>query len=150
MTDQPDRQALLVMDFQAGVVERFGDDHRLLGRVRSAIDAAHAAGLLVVYVRVAFRPGFPEVSPANRSFSAIAAIGTKFDESAPGTQIHSMLASQSEDVIVTKRRVGAFSGSDLEVLLRSRRVGTLALSGIATSGVVLSTLSLDPPIEPLI
>jgi nicotinamidase-related amidase len=36
--------------------------------------------------------------------------------------------------------VSAFSGSDLEVLLRSLGVGTLVLTGIATSGVVLSTL----------
>jgi nicotinamidase-related amidase len=41
---------------------------------------------------------------------------------------------------VVKKRVSAFSGSDLEVLLRSLGVGNLVLSGIATSGVVLSTL----------
>ena len=41
---------------------------------------------------------------------------------------------------MTKRRVGAFSGSDLEVVLRSQGVNSLVLTGIATSGVVLSTL----------
>jgi nicotinamidase-related amidase len=41
---------------------------------------------------------------------------------------------------VTKRRVSAFTGSDLEVLLRARGTGHLVLAGIATSGVVLSTL----------
>jgi nicotinamidase-related amidase len=43
-------------------------------------------------------------------------------------------------VEVTKRRVSAFTGSDLEVVLRSREITTLVLTGIATSGVVLSTL----------
>ena len=42
--------------------------------------------------------------------------------------------------MVTKRRVSAFAGSDLDVLLRGLGAGTLVLSGIATSGVVLSTL----------
>jgi nicotinamidase-related amidase len=42
--------------------------------------------------------------------------------------------------VVTKRRVSAFTGSDLEVVLRSLGAGTLVLTGIATSGVVLSTL----------
>jgi nicotinamidase-related amidase len=42
--------------------------------------------------------------------------------------------------VVTKRRVSAFSGSDLEVVLRSQNISHLVLSGIATSGVVLSTL----------
>ena len=39
-----------------------------------------------------------------------------------------------------KRRVSAFSGSDLDVLLRAKQADTLVLAGIATSGVVLSTL----------
>jgi len=42
--------------------------------------------------------------------------------------------------VVTKRRVSAFTGSDLDVLLRARRIDHLVLAGIATSGVVLSTL----------
>jgi len=41
---------------------------------------------------------------------------------------------------VVKKRVSAFSGSDLEVLLRSLDITHLVLTGIATSGVVLSTL----------
>ena len=36
--------------------------------------------------------------------------------------------------------MSAFSGSDLDVVLRSLGVDSLVLSGIATSGVVLSTL----------
>jgi nicotinamidase-related amidase len=39
-----------------------------------------------------------------------------------------------------KRRVNAFYGTDLELVLRAQRVRTLVLCGIATSGVVLSTL----------
>ncbi len=54
--------------------------------------------------------------------------------------IHPAVAPQAADVVVTKRRVSAFSGSDLEMLLRSADVDHLVLTGIATSGVVLSTL----------
>jgi nicotinamidase-related amidase len=56
------------------------------------------------------------------------------------TQIHPAVAPQPDDTVVTKRRVSAFSGSDLDVVLRSLDVQSLALTGIATSGVVLSTL----------
>jgi nicotinamidase-related amidase len=42
--------------------------------------------------------------------------------------------------VVVKKRVSAFTGSDLEVLLRSAGVDHLVLAGIATSGVVLSTV----------
>jgi len=47
---------------------------------------------------------------------------------------------QATEVIVTKRRVGAFSTTDLESVLRARQVTCLVLLGIATSGVVLSTV----------
>ena len=46
----------------------------------------------------------------------------------------------SGEMVVTKRRVSAFAGSDLEVILRGHRIEHLVLTGIATSGVVLSTL----------
>ena len=41
---------------------------------------------------------------------------------------------------VAKKRISAFAGSDLEVLLRANDIRHLVLCGIATSGVVLSTL----------
>ncbi len=43
-------------------------------------------------------------------------------------------------MIVTKRRISAFTGSDLEVILRAQNIRHLVLTGISTSGVVLSTL----------
>lgn len=50
------------------------------------------------------------------------------------------LAPQPQDILVVKRRVSAFSGSDLEVILRSFGIEHMVLTGIATSGVVLSTV----------
>jgi nicotinamidase-related amidase len=128
--------ALLVMDFQEGIVERFGDDSSLLDRAGSAIAAARAAELPVIYVKVDFRPGFPEVSPRNRTFSQAASAGFLGDKA----RVHPDVAPEPDDVVVTKRRVSAFTGSDLEVVLRAKQVGRLVLTGIATSGVVLSTL----------
>jgi len=50
------------------------------------------------------------------------------------------VAPQPTEVIVTKRRVGAFATTDLESVLRAHEVTCLVLLGIATSGVVLSTV----------
>ncbi len=41
-------------------------------------------------------------------------------EGAPGTETHPEAASRPGDVVVTKRRASAFSGSDLDVVLRAR------------------------------
>ena len=56
------------------------------------------------------------------------------------TRVHPDIAPQPGDIMVTKRRISAFTGSDLEVILRAKRIEHLILTGISTSGVVLSTL----------
>ncbi|MDA8197978.1 MAG: cysteine hydrolase [Thermaerobacter sp.] len=131
--------ALLVMDVQIGIVARFASDPGRLEPLRAAVDAARAAEIPVIFVRVAFRPGFPEVSPANRSFAAIAQ-GTSWAADPEMAAIHPAVDPRPDDLVVTKLRVSAFTGSDLEVLLRSRGLTHLVLAGIATSGVVLSTV----------
>jgi len=132
--------ALLVMDVQNGVVARFGDQaEELLVALTKAVIAARAAGVPVIFVRVAFRDGTPEVSPRNPTFSTLAGAGA-LNENDPGTEVHSAVAPLPGDIVVTKRRVSAFSVSDLDVVLRSLGVDSLVLSGIATSGVVPSTL----------
>jgi nicotinamidase-related amidase len=129
--------ALLVMDFQRQIVERFGDS-AVVERAAAAADAARANGVPVIWVRVAFRPGHPEVSPRNRSFAALREAGRLVDDE--GAAIDPRLAPRPGDVVVTKRRVSAFAGSDLDVVLRAGGIHALALCGIATSGVVLSTV----------
>ncbi|HEX3795929.1 MAG TPA: isochorismatase family cysteine hydrolase [Acidimicrobiales bacterium] len=134
--------ALLLMDVQNGIVDRVPDQSGpLLDTLARARAAARAAALPVIHVRVAFRPGTPEISPRNLTFSALAGSGTTaMGVDDPSTQIHPAVAPQAGDVVVIKKRVSAFTGSDLEVVLRSLDVDGLVLSGIATSGVVLSTL----------
>jgi len=134
------RDALLIMDVQQGLVQRLGDAQGLIGRLAAAIAAARVASIPIIYVVVQFRKGYPEISPRNRSFAAIRNAGTAMEEASPATAIHPAVAPQEGDIVVTKRRVSAFSGSDLDVVLRALGVDGLALAGIATSGVVLSTL----------
>jgi len=128
------------MDVQNGIVERFAENASpLLATLARATTAARATGVPVIYVRLAFRPRSPEVSARNRAFAAAVGLGgLGVDDRA--TQIHPAVAAQAEDIVVIKKRVSAFAGSDLEVVLRSLEVDSLVLTGISTSGVVLSTL----------
>ncbi|POX47934.1 cysteine hydrolase family protein [Streptomyces sp. Ru72] len=131
--------ALLVMDVQRSIVDRFDDDSGYLTRLRGAVDAARAAGIRVIYVVVGFRAGHPEISVRNKTFGAAARSGG-FAEGDPGSEVHPDVAPHPDDIVVTKRRVSAFAGSDLDMVLRAGEIDTLVLTGIATSGVVLSTL----------
>jgi len=45
-----------------------------------------------------------------------------------------------KDALLPKHRVSAFAGTDLDMILRANAIETLVLTGIATSGVVLSTV----------
>jgi nicotinamidase-related amidase len=131
-----ERAALLVMDVQEEVVARFDGD-ALLERLARAVAAARAHGIPVIYVKVAFRAGYPEVSSRNRSFSALSQSGGFIEKS---TRVHPAVAPREGEVEVIKKRVSAFAGSDLELVLRAQGIKTLVLTGIATSGVVLSTV----------
>jgi nicotinamidase-related amidase len=144
MTDKlslhPKTSALLVMDFQTAVVEMVPSDKDvLLSRTARLVEAARKAGMRVIYVVVAFRAGYPEVSPRNQSFAPIRESG-RFIEGSAGTEVHPTVSPRPGDVVVTKHRVSAFAGTDLDVVLRANGIETLVLAGIATSGVVLSTL----------
>lgn len=136
---QANNQALVVMDVQNGIVQRFSEKPDITAPFQCAINAARRMGIPVIFVRVAFREGYPEVSTRNKAFLAAKGLGgmTVADYA---TQIHDSVAPRPDEPVVTKLRVSAFTGSDLEVILRSHSINTLVLTGISTSGVVLSTL----------
>lgn len=132
--------ALLVMDVQVEIVTRYTQTDDILTPIRTAIDAARAASIPVIYVGVAFRSGYPEMSPRNKTFYSIKQRLSSSSTTMTTIEIPPAIAPLPTDIVVTKRRVSAFSGSDLEVVLRAQDISHLVLCGIATSGVVLSTL----------
>jgi nicotinamidase-related amidase len=141
----PKTSALLVMDFQTAIVDGSAvhgfpaDRESLLVRAAKVIDWARRDGIRILYVVVGFRPGYPEVSPRNKSFGIVRSSG-RFVERSAGSEVHPAVAPKSGDVVVTKHRVSAFAGTDLDMILRANGIDTILLAGIATSGVVLSTV----------
>ncbi len=135
MSDYSKSTALLIMDVQPGIIERIPDPETYLNDVRRTVAAAHNHDLPVIFAIVGFRPNFPEVSTRNQSFANLK------NADGPGlTDPRPALELSGTDIIVTKRRVSAFAGSDLDIILRAQGITHLVLAGIATSGVVLSTL----------
>lgn len=131
--------ALLIMDIQTRIVGMISDPTQLIKNIKSAIDFAHKEEIPVIYIAVQFRPGFPEVSQNNKSFSAVKQNHAAFGDP-KAMEIYSEVKPAKQDIVVVKKRVSAFTGSDLEVILRSLGVRHIVLTGIATSGVVLSTV----------
>ena len=139
----PAHTAVLSMDCQTGIVSIYAKDDKdaFLARVASVLNHARGTGMTVIHVQVGFRPGLPEVSSRNVLFGAVKSSPQHqklFQE--PYSTIPSIIAPQEGEIVITKHRVSAFTGTDLAMILRANEIDTLVLFGIATSGVVLSTL----------
>lgn len=137
LVPNPAGTALLLMDLQEGIVGRHPDADSFLAGLLRAREAARAAGLTVGYVRVALTAEEAERIPATSRF---AGAGARLDADSPATQIDARIAPAEGEIVVRKKRVGAFSTTDLGEQLDARGVDTLVLAGLVTSGVVLSTV----------
>ena len=136
------RTAVLSMDLQATIVSIYTKSNAdFLPRVAAVLTAARERAMTVVHVQVGFRPGFPEVSERNQLFGAIKT-NPQWQQvfQGPAGAIHPEVAPVIDEIVVAKHRVSAFHGTDLDMILRAKEIDTLILFGIATSGVVLSTL----------
>src|SRR5581483_1634219 len=137
--EQHNNTALLVMDLQPTFFNMVPGATAIAGNVAKAIAHARSHNVPVIYVVVGFRKGTPEISANNKGFTTARQMLANVDM-AELVKIHPDVAPYDNEVVVTKRRVSAFSGSDLEVVLRAFNIQHLVLTGIATSGVVLSTV----------
>lgn len=139
MSNSKNNTALLVMDMQVPFIGMLPNSAEITGKVARAIASARTNNIPVIYVVVGFRQAAPEISASNKGFMANKQLFANIPPT-DFTAIHPDLAPLENECVVTKRRVSAFTGSDLEVLLRAFNIHHIILTGIATSGVVLSTI----------
>ncbi len=139
-TVEAEQSVVLIMDYQTEIVANYASDGGLVERAAGVLNAARKAGIPVIYVVVSFREGYPEVG-SRGVFQFVKGTG-RMVQGTDAVAVHSGVAPKPGDVVVTKKRIGAFTGSDLEVILRSMGRYTLYMMGVATSGVVLSTVRL--------
>jgi len=138
----PKTSALLLMDFQGFLLDNFLAPEAAADVVDNAstlLNASRAVNMLTIHITVAFRTGYPEISSRNSLFSQLKESGLVAPDS-DGVKIHKNLTPRASEPIVAKHRIGAFTGTDLEQLLRAQRIETLVLAGVTTSGVVLTTV----------
>jgi len=121
----PRRAALLVMDYQNGIVDMLGEPDDLLSLAANAIAIVRRAGGQVGYVRVAFEDADLEsIPPTSRMGQRVGTAPQAFHNDSPNTALHDRVAPEPGDIIVRKVRVGAFSTTDLDAQLRERDIDT--------------------------
>jgi nicotinamidase-related amidase len=110
----------------------------VVGVTSRLLDAARTAGATVVYTRVAWQPGLADLV-VNSPILGIVRQSGCLVEGSDKAEILPALAPKDGDLVLTHQRVGGFSASQLDVLLRSRGIDTVLFAGVATNFSVEGT-----------
>ena len=129
--------ALIVMHYQTDILNLFPSvAPTLVTNTRILCDAARAKGIQIYFVKIQFSPGYPEVSSMNKNGEGLKALGLFISDTiSPG------LGQQANEPLIQGHRVSVFYGTDLQVRLDSAGINTLIMVGIASTGVVLSSVA---------
>lgn len=129
--------ALIIGDIQRGITGAYPFARQVLPPLTDLLPRARTAGILIVFVRIAFRTNRADLPPGRALYNSFFDAGDSFHEGAPGTEID--LPTAPGDVVVVKRRAGAFAGTDLDLILRANGIDAICIAGVATSAMVAAT-----------
>ena len=105
------------------------------------VKAARQAGATIVYVPIQFAPGFRELSPNPYGILKGCKDGAVFEKGSWGAELVDVLKPQPEDIVIEgKRGLDSFATTNLDFILRSRKIDTIALGGFLTNCCVESTM----------
>ncbi len=132
------KTAFLTLDFQKGILANFPNVDSAVSMAAKALEFARKNHFLVIHVGLGFSEGHPELPDFESPFLRVKQ-NNLFVKGTPSAEFHGALI-QSGELVVYKQRVSAFSDNDLQMILRARQIDHLVFFGVATSGIVLSTL----------
>jgi nicotinamidase-related amidase len=133
----PAQTALVVMHYQTDILGLFPSVAPvLLANTRKLCDAARAKGVSVYFANLRFSPGYPEVSPLNKNGQGIKQLGLFVDD-----RTSPELGQQAGEPLIIAHRASVFFGTDLQARLCAQGVDSLIMVGIASTGVVLSSVA---------
>lgn len=148
---QPSTTALLLVEYQNDFATEGGNLH---GAVKDVMEstgmlehsarvtaAARAAGITVIHAPLGFDPGHAEIASSQYGILKGVADSKSFANDTWGVEIIESMAPEAADVVLTdKRSLDAFSSTNLEFVLESREIETLAIAGFLTNCCIESTM----------
>jgi nicotinamidase-related amidase len=130
----PQRLALINIDMQNCFVHGYPtsapDGLVLLERINQLAAVCRSAGILVIHASHVLRPDGSNLGVLEEIGLVKAGMINKGTATAA---LHPGLVVQPEDILLEKPRFGAFYGTDLDLILRTRGIDGVIIAGIATN-----------------
>ena len=151
MSIDPNTTAVVLIEYQNDFTSEGGVLHDAVSDVMDKTDmlansqrvaqAARAAGATVMHAPITFAPGYGEISSHPYGILKGVVDGNAFVKGSWGAAIVDDLAPAEGDIVVEgKRGLDTFASTNLDFILRSKGITTIALGGFLTNCCVESTM----------
>ncbi len=147
------KTALLVIDMQNDIlktkkepfsaVTKMAESKGVIGNTAKVIAAARQVAMPIIFTNHVHRKDNADAVPTitDRMLQGpVVSYGEALVEGTPGAAIVDELKPALGDHVIYKRRGSSFYGTDLELMLRSRGIDTLIITGVITNGCIQATV----------
>lgn len=141
--------ALLVLHWQNGVAHPKGvwgkdlypqvEKNNSIANTKKVLKAARDKGMLVIYVNIAWRPDFPELTEKTFALLREAQKQNKCLRDSWGAKVIDQLKPKNDEIIVLNFGSDGFEGTDLDMILRTSDIKNLYITGQCIEHVVATT-----------
>ena len=147
----PSKTAVVLVEYQNDFTSDGGALHEavagvmestdMLERTKEVVEAARAAGATIIHAPIQFAEGYNEITSTPYGILKGVVDSTAFVKGSWGAEIVEDLTPQEGDIVLEgKRGLDAFASTNLDFILRSKGVQTVALGGFLTNCCVESTM----------
>ncbi|MEI6361859.1 MAG: cysteine hydrolase [Actinomycetes bacterium] len=147
----PNTTAVVLVEFQNdftseggtlhGAVKDVMDSTNMLDNAQAAVAAARAAGATIIHAPIQFAEGYNEITSTPYGILKGVVDTSSFVKGSWGAEIVDVMAPQDGDIVLEgKRGLDAFASTNLDFILRSKGIQTVALGGFLTNCCVESTM----------